>query len=66
MLGIDSIDSYQYILRQIAYISKSPVTYVDRTFILSCAGINDQVVTNEFSVRVRIRLFFFSSSVIIN
>jgi hypothetical protein len=52
--GVDSIDTYQSILRQIAYISRSPVTYVDRSFTLSCAGVYDQVFTNEIRVRVRV------------
>jgi len=51
--GVDSIDSYQNILRQIAYISKSPITYIDRTFTLSCSGVSDQVFTNEIRVQVR-------------
>ena len=57
---MDSIDSYQYILQQIAYASKSPVTYLDRAFTLSCNGVDDQAFTNELTVRVRI--FDFSSS----
>ncbi|CAF2502141.1 unnamed protein product [Rotaria sp. Silwood2] len=52
--GIESIDAYQSLFRQIAYISQTPVTYVDRTFTLSCAGVYDQVFTNEIRVRVRI------------
>ncbi|CAF0754565.1 unnamed protein product [Adineta steineri] len=52
--GVESIDSYQYFLRQIAYISKSPVTYVDRSFLLSCAGAYDRVLTNEIRVRIHI------------
>ena len=51
--GVDSIDSYQHILRQIAYISSSPVTYVDREFLLVCTGATEQVTTNELRVRVR-------------
>jgi hypothetical protein len=54
IFGTDSIDTYQHILQQIAYISKSPVTYVDRTFTLSCDGVRDQVFTNDFIVRIRI------------
>jgi hypothetical protein len=52
--GVDSIDSYQNILRQIAYISKSPITYIDRAFTLSCSGVSDQVSTNEIRVQIRI------------
>ncbi|CAF1250602.1 unnamed protein product [Rotaria sordida] len=52
--GIESIDAYQQLFRQIAYVSQTPVTYVDRQFILSCVGVDDDVVTNEIRVRVRI------------
>ncbi|CAF0822901.1 unnamed protein product [Rotaria sp. Silwood1] len=52
--GIESIDAYQSLLRQIAYISRTPITYVDRTFTLSCVGLYDKVFTNEIRVRVRI------------
>jgi len=51
--GVDSIDYYQYILRQIAYKSDSPVTYVDRAFTLSCSGVDSEVYTNELRVQVR-------------
>lgn len=52
--GVDSIDSYQYLLRQIAYKSASPVRYIDRAFTLSCAGADEDVFTNEIRVKVRI------------
>ncbi len=51
--GVESIDSYQTFLRQIAYVSRSPVRYLDRSFTLSCAGADDQTYTNEIRVRVR-------------
>jgi hypothetical protein len=54
--GMDTIDSYQRILRQIAYKSISPVTYVDRAFILSCNGADEDVYTNE--IRVQVRFFY--------
>ncbi|CAF0826469.1 unnamed protein product [Adineta ricciae] len=50
--GVGSIDAYQYLLRQIAYISKKPVTYVDRSFTLVCNGVYDRVITNEIRVRI--------------
>jgi hypothetical protein len=56
--GVESIDSYQNFLQQIAYISRSPVAYVDRSFALSCAGVSDQVFTNEIRVTVRINHYF--------
>jgi hypothetical protein len=52
--GMDTIDSYQRILRQIAYKSISPVTYVDRAFILSCNGADEDVYTNEIRVQIHI------------
>jgi hypothetical protein len=52
--GIESIDAYQSLLRQIAYISQTPVTYFDRAFTLSCVGVYDKVLTNEIRVRIRI------------
>ncbi|UJR27982.1 hypothetical protein I4U23_009240 [Adineta vaga] len=52
--GIGSIDAYQYLLRQIAYISRNPVTYVDRAFTLVCNGVYDRVVTNEIRVRIHV------------
>lgn len=52
--GLESIDAYQYLLRQIAYVSHTPVTYTDRSFTLSCAGVYDHIATNEIRVRVRL------------
>ena len=52
MAGFDSIDKYQYVVRQIAFISKAPVKYADRLFTLSCLTGRDGVVTNEIHVRV--------------
>jgi hypothetical protein len=52
--GSASIDMYQFLLQQIAYISKSPVKYIDRTFALICVGAIDQLTTNEIRVRVHI------------
>jgi hypothetical protein len=51
-LGSSSIESYQYIIRQIVYTSKSPVKYIDRTFSLICDGEHDQISTNEIRIRV--------------
>ena len=50
--GAGSIDSYQFILRKIAYVSASPAAYLDRTFSLVCLGANDQSSTNEIRARV--------------
>lgn len=50
--GIDSIDTYQDLLRQIAFISKSPVKYLDRTFTLTCTTGQEETNTNEIRVRV--------------
>lgn len=55
--GVDSIDSYQSILKQIAYKSRSPARYIDRSFTLSCGGVDDEVLTNE--IRVKVRFFFY-------
>ena len=52
--GIDSIDTYQYILRQVAYLAKSPVKYTERTFVLTCSGAHDKISTNEIRLRVRV------------
>ncbi|CAF1018548.1 unnamed protein product [Adineta steineri] len=52
--GSSSIDTYRFILQQIAYVSKSPVKYIDRTFSLVCIGVHEQVSTNEIRVRVHV------------
>lgn len=52
--GIDSIDTYQRILREIAYISKSPLKFTERTFVLTCLSAHDQISTNEIHLRVRL------------
>jgi len=59
LLGSASIDSYQFILQQIAYISKSPVKYIDRTFSLVCVGEHDHTSTNEIRIRVNNFLFLY-------
>ncbi|CAF4559384.1 unnamed protein product [Rotaria sp. Silwood2] len=52
--GSGSIDSYQYMIQHIAYVSKSPVKYNDRTFSLVCVGTHDQISTNEILIRILI------------
>ncbi|CAF0892158.1 unnamed protein product [Rotaria sp. Silwood1] len=52
--GSGSIDSYQYMLQHIAYISKIPLTYNDRTFSLVCVGTHDQTSTNEIRIQIHI------------
>ncbi|CAF3887254.1 unnamed protein product [Rotaria sordida] len=54
LAGLGSIDSYQYVLQHIAYTSKSPVQYNDRTFSLVCVGSHDQTSTNEIRIRIHI------------
>ncbi|CAF1451479.1 unnamed protein product, partial [Didymodactylos carnosus] len=51
-----SIDTYQYILRQIEYVARSPLKYNDRLFSLMCVGVNGQMPTNEVRVRVHVKL----------
>ena len=52
--GAASVDSYQSILQQILFVSKSPMEYLDRTFSLVCVGVNDHFSTNEVRVRVSV------------
>ncbi|CAF1619285.1 unnamed protein product, partial [Didymodactylos carnosus] len=51
-----SIDTYQYILQQIEYISKSPIKYNERLFSLVCIGVSEQMLTNEVQVQVHVEL----------
>ncbi|CAF3414907.1 unnamed protein product [Rotaria sp. Silwood1] len=41
-------------LQHIAYISKIPLTYNDRTFSLVCVGTHDQTSTNEIRIQIHI------------
>ncbi|CAF3271573.1 unnamed protein product [Rotaria socialis] len=52
LTGVGSIESYQSILRNIVYSSKSPTSYIDRIFSLVCLKTHDQVSTNEILVRI--------------
>ncbi|CAF1435096.1 unnamed protein product, partial [Adineta ricciae] len=52
--GFGSIDTYQFILQQTAFISKTPAKYVDRTFSLVCIGAQEQITTNEVRVRMHV------------
>ncbi|CAF1423677.1 unnamed protein product [Rotaria magnacalcarata] len=52
--GLETIDVYQSLFRQIAYVSHAPITYMDRSFALSCVSVSARVITNEIRVRVHI------------
>jgi len=50
-----TIDIYEKLLRQIKFVSKSPIAYFDRTFSLVCIGTNDRISTNEIRVQVKFK-----------
>jgi len=52
--GMATIDIYEKLLRQIKFVSKSPIAYFDRTFSLVCIGTNDRISTNEIRVQIHI------------
>ncbi|UJR21434.1 hypothetical protein I4U23_024520 [Adineta vaga] len=52
--GFGSIDTYQFILQQILFLSKSPIKYVDRTFSLICIGAQEQISTNEIRIEIHV------------
>lgn len=53
--GMATIDIYEKLLRQIKFVSKSPIAYFDRTFSLVCIGTNDRISTNEIRVQVKFK-----------
>lgn len=58
LLGSAAIETYQSILRQVAYVVKSPMNSLDRTFSLVCVGVNEQIASNEIRVQVNISRAF--------
>jgi hypothetical protein len=50
--GIDRLQNYEMVLRQVMYVNREPNTLNSRTFTLTCSELNGRFVSNDFTIRV--------------
>lgn len=46
--GLDSVQNYQHLLRQVTYKNSEPARYSERLFKLVCSDMNGRLVSNEY------------------
>jgi len=54
MIGTDSIENYLSVLRALVYSNKKPAYYLNRVFKLSCAQLNSQYKSVEFTLTLTV------------
>ncbi|KAH8385445.1 hypothetical protein KR009_008142 [Drosophila setifemur] len=54
MIGMDTIRSYLNVLRSLVYSNKKPAYYLNRVFKLSCAQLNSQYKSAEYTLTLTV------------
>lgn len=54
MIGYDTIENYQHILKSLVYINKKPAYYLNRVFKLTCSQVDDHFRSAEYTLTLTV------------
>ncbi|XP_035910352.1 calsyntenin-1 isoform X2 [Anopheles stephensi] len=54
MIGYDTIENYQHVLKSLVYINKKPAYYLNRVFKLTCSQVDDHFRSAEYTLTLTV------------